>query len=448
MTAHGLFVLDLDRCTGCAACVVACGNENPVSKGLSWRRIHSYNRQRLAAAPVFHYSLACNHCLDPACLTGCPASAYTKDRSIGAVLLEQEKCIGCRYCSWVCPYEAPQFNPATGLMEKCTFCSHRLRDGLEPACVVGCPTDALRFDAQDEPAAVEHPGFPEAGLRPAVRVVGDRRRQAPDMTAAPVAVNAVPPRSAVGWSEFRSEWSLWFFSSIAILLMAWFAAATALASSIALPIFAGAGLLAMAVSALHLGKITRIWRALLNVRRSWVSREVVLFSAFFVAACGALWWQEVPAGPRWAIVVVGFGAMFSMDMVYRVPGQPVLTMPHSAMATLSAALYIGILTGNSVLVVPAATVKLVLYLARGERPAPGGVVLAPIRIGVGILPPLALGITGAVSVEVAMFGAVIGELIDRAEFYACLRFLTPSHQIDVDLARHVGEPTLGFRPGT
>lgn len=266
MTAHGLFVLDLDRCTGCAACVVACNNENQVSEGLSWRRIHSFNHQRLATAPVYHYSLACNHCLEPACLTGCPAASYTKDPSTGAVLLDQERCIGCRYCSWVCPYEAPQFNPVTGLMEKCTFCSHRLADGLDPACIVACPTDALRFENVDEPATVEHPGFPDTGLRPAVRIMGERRRQAPDMTAAPVAVNVLSPRLAVGWNGFRSEWSLWFFSSLAILLVAWFTAATALDAPIALPVFAGTGLLAMGISALHLGRVTRIWRALLNVR--------------------------------------------------------------------------------------------------------------------------------------------------------------------------------------
>ena len=61
--SHGLFVLDLDRCTGCAACVVACNTENEVAEGMSWRRIHTFNQQRLATAPVFHFTLACNHCL-------------------------------------------------------------------------------------------------------------------------------------------------------------------------------------------------------------------------------------------------------------------------------------------------------------------------------------------------------------------------------------------------
>jgi Fe-S-cluster-containing dehydrogenase component len=119
-TGHGLFVLDLDRCTGCEACVVACNTENSVSDELSWRRIHTYNSQRLATSPVFHFTLACNHCLEPACMHNCPANAYTKDPSTGAVLIDQELCMGCRYCSWVCPYEAPQFNADSGVMEKCT----------------------------------------------------------------------------------------------------------------------------------------------------------------------------------------------------------------------------------------------------------------------------------------------------------------------------------------
>ena len=301
MTGHALFVLDLDRCTGCAACVVACNTENAIAEGLSWRRIHTFNQQRLATSPVFHFTLACNHCLEPACLHNCPANAYTKDPSTGAVLVNQESCIGCRYCAWVCPYEAPRYNSAVGIMEKCTFCEHRLSDDLPPACVTACPTDALRFESGDIAAPVQHPGFPETGLQPAVRVIGGRRQKAPDMTAAPIAVNVVSPRSPLSWSGLKSEWSLWFFTSVATLLVAWFAAAAAWDRAVEVPAFAGAGVLAMAVSALHLGRITRIWRAMLNVRRSWVSREVVLFSAFFATACMSAVRPEVPGWARWVI---------------------------------------------------------------------------------------------------------------------------------------------------
>ena len=147
------------------------------------------------------------------------------------------------------------------------------------------------------------------------------------------------------------------------------------------------------------------------------------------------------------IAAVGFASLYSMDMVYRVRGQPVLTVPHSAMATVTAAFYIGILTANPVLLWPSATVKLVFYLARRQRPIPGGAALAPIRLGVGLFPAFALAATGTVPVAVAFFGAMIGELIDRAEFYAGLRFLTPTHQIDTDLAHNQCDPIPGLAPG-
>jgi len=491
---QALFILDLDRCTGCAACVVACNNLtrnshqlsapasdaphpaefsrlgvldvqssttplpsgrknrwarhlaalatkagekcglNPVNGDLSWRRIHTFNLQRLPSAPVFHLSLACNHCLEPACLAGCPANAYTKDARTGAVLIDEDTCMGCRYCSWVCPYEAPQFNSGTGIMEKCTFCDHRQADELTPACVVACPTDALRFKSDGEPSTVEHAGFPDTGLGPAVRIVGDRRQSGPEMTAAPVQITHPIRSSASGWHGLRSEWSLWFFTSAAALLVAWFAAATAIGRTVALPFFTAGGVLAMAVSALHLGKITRVWRGVLNFRSSWISREAAFFSAFFAAVCAlTLVDAGVPGAASWAAAVLGFAALFSMDMVYRVPGQPATTVPHSAMATLTGAFYIGILLDAPILLWPTAALKLVLYLARRDHPTQRGRMTAAVRIVIGLALPLIVLATSAAPPTVALIGAIIGELIDRAEFYANLRFLTPSHQIDRDL---------------
>ena len=75
----------------------------------------------------------------------CPALAYERDAVTGAVLIRSELCIGCKYCSWACPYGAPQFEPDSGVMGKCTFCSHRLADGLKPACASLCPTGALDY---------------------------------------------------------------------------------------------------------------------------------------------------------------------------------------------------------------------------------------------------------------------------------------------------------------
>jgi len=431
---QAIFILDLDRCTGCSACVVACNNENVVTERLNWRKVNTFNQQRLPAAPVFHLSLACNHCLDPACLVGCPANAYTKDPRTGAVLIDEGKCMGCRYCSWVCPYEAPQFNTATGIMEKCTFGDHRQTEGLAPACVVACPTDSLRFEPDGEPSTVEHAGFPETGLGPAVRIVGDRRRSAPEMTAIPVQTTVLRQPETTGWGGLRGEWSLWLFTSVATFLVAWFLAATALGRGVVLPVFAAAGILAMAVSALHLGKITRVWRGIFNFRRSWVSREVAFFTAFFGAACAlTLVGGGLPSVASWATAILGFAALFSMDMVYRVPGQPAATVPHSAMATLTAAYYIGLLMDSPMLFWPTAALKLALYLARRDHPTPGGRLAAAVRIGIGLVLPVAILATGSAPPSLALISAMLGELVDRAEFYATLRFLTPSHQLDRDL---------------
>ena len=432
MTQHG-FVLDLDRCTGCGACVVACTNENSPTEGIAWRAIATYNRQRFSDVPVFHYSLACNHCLEPACMEGCPAAAYTKDPATGAVLIDQDRCIGCRYCSWVCPYDAPRFDAVGGVMEKCTFCQSRLADELEPVCVVACPVDALAFETVESPPAVVRDGFPETGLEPALRIVGTRRHSPPEMTSAPRPGRMKEKPRSLGWEAFRDEWSLWGFSSIMTFLVAWFAAATASGGRVSILAFAAAGAVALVVSALHLGRPTRAWRGILNWRRSWISREAFLVSLFLAAACAA----AAPGGERsvasWAAVTIGFAALFAMDMVYRVPGTTVPAVPHSAMATLTAGYYLGLLLGAPVLAVPAAIAKLGLYLVRRERLAGIGGLLAVVRVVVGLVLPSALLVAAGWPPWLLVAAAAVGELIDRAEFYAGLEFLTPEIQIHRDL---------------
>lgn len=164
------FVLDLNKCTGCQACQIACEIENQTEPELSWRTISTFNTPRFSHIPVFHYSLACNHCLDAPCMNYCPALAISKDDTTGAVEIDPDKCIGCKYCSWVCPYDAPKFNQSSNIMEKCTFCSHRLAEGKDTACVTGCPTGALQlgdFTVSDEKNKQSYRGFPDTGIKPA-----------------------------------------------------------------------------------------------------------------------------------------------------------------------------------------------------------------------------------------------------------------------------------------
>ena len=117
------FVLDINTCTGCHACQVACQIENQLQPGTSWRWVDTFNEPRYPGVPVFHLSLACNHCVNAPCMTHCPTLAYSKDPRTGAVILDEAKCIGCKYCTWACPYDAPRFEPAWGVVVKSTFCN-------------------------------------------------------------------------------------------------------------------------------------------------------------------------------------------------------------------------------------------------------------------------------------------------------------------------------------
>jgi anaerobic dimethyl sulfoxide reductase subunit B (iron-sulfur subunit) len=158
------FKLDLGRCVGCGACVLACRMENALPADVSWRTIIPVNEARVGSGPTFHLSVACHHCENPPCTGACPTGALEK-RPDGIVLLNTDRCIGCRYCEMACPFGAPAFDAKAGLMTKCHFCHHRLAEGLDPACVAACPTHALRYAPpepvmgvkEEDSGGLEHP---------------------------------------------------------------------------------------------------------------------------------------------------------------------------------------------------------------------------------------------------------------------------------------------------
>lgn len=173
MTRWGM-VIDLARCVGCNACTVACKIENGTPADHYWARVYTEETGTFPDVKTTYVPALCNHCADAPCVTVCPTGA-SHQRDDGIVLVDQDKCIGCRACMMACPYsnrfylkkgelqtgyqgdartvfEDTKWQWFTeGTVTKCTFCAHRVDDGLEPACVVTCPTEARIFGDLDDP---------------------------------------------------------------------------------------------------------------------------------------------------------------------------------------------------------------------------------------------------------------------------------------------------------
>jgi Fe-S-cluster-containing dehydrogenase component len=189
-------VIDLDTCVGCQACVTACkewntgGHMAPLTDlnpydggvdGVWFNRVHSYEHVTEMGGRTVHFPRSCLHCETPACVTVCPTGASYKRTSDGIVLVDEDKCIGCKLCSWACPYGAREFDVDVGVMKKCTLCIDRIynenldQEDRVPACVASCPTGARHFGDLGDPqspvsqlvAAREGVDLmPELGYRP------------------------------------------------------------------------------------------------------------------------------------------------------------------------------------------------------------------------------------------------------------------------------------------
>jgi Fe-S-cluster-containing dehydrogenase component/formate-dependent nitrite reductase membrane component NrfD len=174
------FVIDHRRCIGCHACTVACKEENQVPLG-AFRTWVKYVEKGVFPHTRRYFSvLRCNHCDDAPCVTICPTVALYR-RPDGVVDFDGARCIGCKSCMQACPYDALYIDPNTNTAAKCNYCAHRLEVGLEPACVVVCPTQAIIAGDLDTPStkiarlvAREQVEVrkPEQGTRPKVFYIG------------------------------------------------------------------------------------------------------------------------------------------------------------------------------------------------------------------------------------------------------------------------------------
>ena len=214
-------VIDLDICVGCHACAVNCkewntgGYHAPLTdnepygadpSGVWFNRIHSFEVGTGLGARVVHFPKSCLHCDDAPCVTVCPTGASYKRADDGIVLVDEDLCIGCKLCSWACPYGAREYDVVDGVMKKCTLCIDRIyNENLEevdrvPACVATCPVSARHFgDFADPDSAVsrmtaERGGYdlmPEQDCQPTNKYLPPRpRRDSAAGDGAPVALAA------------------------------------------------------------------------------------------------------------------------------------------------------------------------------------------------------------------------------------------------------------------
>jgi anaerobic dimethyl sulfoxide reductase subunit B (iron-sulfur subunit) len=147
---HLAFFVDATRCVNCKTCEIACKDANDAGESRRLRKVRAFEGGEFPRVFAYNISMACNHCEDPACVRQCPAKAYSKRENDGIVLHDPEKCIGCRYCTWVCPYGAPQFDEGEGYVRKCNFCVEELDRGGDPICVTSCPLRAIEVGWLEE----------------------------------------------------------------------------------------------------------------------------------------------------------------------------------------------------------------------------------------------------------------------------------------------------------
>src|ERR1700750_849909 len=145
-------VLDQDKCIGCHACTTACKSENEVPLGVTRTFVKSAEVGTFPQVRRAFQVTRCNQCTDAPCVTACPTQAMSR-RPDGIVDFDKTICIGCKACIAACPYDAIFINPEDNSAEKCNFCAHRIDMGLEPACVVVCPTEPILVGDMTAPAS-------------------------------------------------------------------------------------------------------------------------------------------------------------------------------------------------------------------------------------------------------------------------------------------------------
>lgn len=326
------FEVDLDSCSGCKACVTACHSMNGLEPEETWRQVGLLVGGTNLLPVMQHVTAACHHCVEPACLTGCPVKAYEKDPVTGIVMHLDDQCIGCQYCIFKCPYDVPTYSRSKGIVRKCDMCRHRLADNEPPACVAACPNQAIRITVVDRRRVAEEseanqflPGAadPDYTLpttiyktqRPLPRNVlpADHFSAKPEHAHWPLIAMLVLTQMSVG--AFVVEQLMGRIQELPWI-------GQQFSGGLPTPRYAALilGLTGMAASVMHLGRPLYAFRAVLGLRTSWLSREIVAFGLFAFAAVAytlaSLWMPRLSESLGIATAATGLLAVLCSVMVY------------------------------------------------------------------------------------------------------------------------------------
>jgi Fe-S-cluster-containing dehydrogenase component/DMSO reductase anchor subunit len=431
------FGFSMEACIGCHSCEVACAEQNGLPPGTAWRRVGEVEGGDHPHTRRFHLSMSCNHCLEPACLEGCPTNAYEKLAN-GVVAHHAEDCIGCQYCTWNCPYSVPAFQPDRRIVTKCDLCNPRLESGMAPACVAACPTHAITVEKVDVAAwradhrAADAPGLPSADLTlSTTRIVTPRGMPAEAVAASDWSLRPEHPHWSLVWLTLLSQLAVGVSATVG--------------STGERVLAAGLAAAALVGATFHLGRPAVAYKALRNLRRSWLSREVALLSLYALLAAVAV---AVPALAGVA-AVVGLAGVYASARLYVVPGRPAWDTPLTVVRFLATAAALGpALTGPRWLAVAGALLAVGATAANWWRlrQGEGRAWRGPLRLELGWgarwtglrLATAALGVAALAAGLPVLAGFALlamSELVGRWLFYVTVvpldmpgAFWRPSHE--------------------
>lgn len=330
------FHFDATACVGCRCCEVACNEQNNNPSDIKWRRVGESEGGVFPQVSQLFNSMSCNHCIDPACLIGCPTNSYIKIEETGIVIHDDPSCIGCQYCTWNCPYGVPTFHEERHIVTKCHMCHERLDEGQSPACVQACPSGAIEIEVFKPQEWLESdidkkgnmPHLVDARVTnattrytlpdnlPEQMIAADDHHLKPSHSEMPLVFMTVLTQISLG-----AFFGLFLGDLLSISGKAspdWI-----MALIVMLPAALG-----LPLSALHLGRPLKAMTAMKNIKTSWLSREAlalgvftglmsinVLFYLFEVSAYFRVFFEALT-------LAVGVYGIYAQGMIYQITARP------------------------------------------------------------------------------------------------------------------------------